>query len=76
MLLLINDAQFLHEKLSKCLYKNSKLSVIGQPARFNVSVKPAPDFPVDIYFLVDGSFSMEDDLANIQALGGAIGMAE
>ena len=51
-------------------------SVIGQPARFNVSVKPAPDFPVDIYFLVDGSFSMEDDLANIQALGGAIGMAE
>ena len=76
MLLLINDAQLLHEKLCKCLYKNSKLSVIGQPARFNVSVKPAPDFPVDIYFLVDGSFSMEDDLANIQALGEAIGMAE
>ena len=51
-------------------------SVIGQPARFNVNVKPAPEFPVDIYFLVDGSFSMEHDLANIQALGGAIGMAE
>ena len=58
------------------LNKNSKFSVIGQSARFNVSVKPAPDFPVDIYFLVDGSFSMEDDLANIQALSGAIGMAE
>ena len=58
------------------LNKNSKFSVIGQSARFNVSVKPAPDFPVDIYFLVDGSFSMEDDLANIQALGGAIGMVE
>ena len=58
------------------LNKNSKFSVIGQSARFNVSVKPAPDFPVDIYFLVDGSFSMEDDLANIQALGGAIGMTE
>ena len=58
------------------LNKNFKFSVIGQSARFNVSVKPAPDFPVDIYFLVDGSFSMEDDLANIQALGGAIGMAE
>ena len=58
------------------LNKNSKFSVIGQSARFNVSVKPAPDFLVDIYFLVDGSFSMEDDLANIQALGGAIGMAE
>ena len=58
------------------LNKNSKFSVIGQSARFNVSVKPAPDFPVDIYFLVDGSFSMEDDLANIQALGGAIGMAD
>ena len=58
------------------LNKNSKFSVIGQSARFNVSVKPALDFPVDIYFLVDGSFSMEDDLANIQALGGAIGMAE
>ena len=39
-------------------------------------MKPAPDFPVDIYFLVDGSFSMEDDLANIRTLGGAIGMAE
>ena len=76
MLLLANDIQLLHEKLSKCLYKISKLSVIGQPARFNVNVKPAPDFPVDIYFLVDGSFSMEDDLANIQALVGAIGMAE
>ena len=41
-----------------------------------MSVKPAPDFPVDIYFLVDGSFSMEDDLANIRQLGGAIGMTE
>ena len=58
------------------LNKNSKFSVIGESARFNVSVKRAQDFPVDIYFLVDGSFSMEDDLANIQALGGAIGMAE
>ena len=76
MLLLIKNTQLLHEKLIKCLYENFKLSVIGQPARFNVSVKPAPDFPVDIYFLVDGSFSMDDDLANIQALGGAIGMAE
>ena len=41
-----------------------------------MSVKPAADFPVDIYFLVDGSFSMEDDLVNIRQLGGAIGMAE
>ena len=56
--------------------ETAKLSFIGHPVAFNVSVKPAPDFPVDIYFLVDGSFSMEDDLANIRQLGGAIGMTE
>ena len=76
MLQSINNTQRLHEKCSNLLYKKFKFSVIGHPATFNVSVKSAPDFPVDIYFLVDGSFSMADDLANIRQLGGAIGMAE
>ena len=56
--------------------ETTKLSFIGHPVTFNVSVKPSSDFPVDIYFLVDASFSMKDDLENIRQLGGAIGMTE
>uniref|UniRef100_A0A8C5PHH3 Integrin beta n=1 Tax=Leptobrachium leishanense TaxID=445787 RepID=A0A8C5PHH3_9ANUR len=36
---------------------------------FSVQVRQVEDYPVDIYYLMDLSYSMKDDLANIQSLG-------
>ena len=60
-------------KLDNHFYSNSAFSSTGQPATFNVTVKPASNFPVDIYLLLDATFSMEDDVLNIKRLGGVIG---
>ncbi|XP_065897542.1 integrin beta-1-like [Dysidea avara] len=40
----------------------------GQPQTINVSVQPANNFPVDVYYLMDQSFSMNDDLENLRNL--------
>ena len=40
---------------------------------FTVSVKPANNFPIDLYLLMDLSFSMNDDLQNLKTLGTSIG---
>lgn len=50
------------------------LCILGQPAKFDIKVKPAKDYPVDLYYLMDLSKSMEDDLLNLQNLGAGIGM--
>ncbi|XP_066442609.1 integrin beta-3-like [Eleutherodactylus coqui] len=36
---------------------------------FTVQVRQVEDYPLDIYYLMDLSYSMKDDLANIQTLG-------
>ncbi|OBS65129.1 hypothetical protein A6R68_06330 [Neotoma lepida] len=36
---------------------------------FSLQVRQVEDYPVDIYYLMDLSFSMKDDLSNIQTLG-------
>lgn len=36
---------------------------------FSVQVRQVEDYPVDIYYLMDLSYSMKDDLRNIQNLG-------
>ena len=36
-------------------------------------MRPAEDFPVDLYYLMDMSWSMKDDLANLKSLGEKIG---
>uniref|UniRef100_A0AAX7T3K4 Integrin beta n=1 Tax=Astatotilapia calliptera TaxID=8154 RepID=A0AAX7T3K4_ASTCA len=41
----------------------------GLPVSFNVSFKAAEGHPVDLYYLMDLSYSMKDDLANVQVLG-------
>ena len=46
----------------------------GQPQSFTVSVRPANNFPADIYFLIDKSFSMNDDLENLRNLSSQLGM--
>ena len=39
----------------------------------NVRVKTPSDFPVDLYYLMDLSYSMRDDLAQITNLGTLLG---
>lgn len=38
-------------------------------------MKPAKDFPVDLYYLMDMSKSMEDDLVQLRSLGDKIGLS-
>ncbi|XP_060944579.1 integrin beta-2 [Limanda limanda] len=41
----------------------------GLPETFNVSFKRVQGYPVDLYYLMDLSFSMKDDLENVKGLG-------
>ena len=40
----------------------------GESIQFNATVKPAPNFPLDLYYLMDLSYSMRDDLVNLRRL--------
>ena len=40
---------------------------------FEVQVKPANNFPIDLYLLMDLSASMSDDLENLKTLGTQLG---
>lgn len=44
-------------------------SVAGEPQTFNLKFKRAEDYPIDLYYLMDLSYSMEDDLENVKKLG-------
>ncbi|XP_041817036.1 integrin beta-1-like [Chelmon rostratus] len=41
----------------------------GEPQSFEIKFKRVDDFPIDLYYLMDLSFSMEDDLPNVKKLG-------
>ncbi|XP_065056412.1 integrin beta-1-like [Rhopilema esculentum] len=41
----------------------------GRPATVNVRVKTPADFPVDLYYLMDLTYTMKDDLSQITNLG-------
>lgn len=41
----------------------------GQPAKFSFQVRQAEDYPVDLYYVMDLSKSMEDDLNSLKVLG-------
>ena len=58
-----------------CTYKCVIIFVLflGQPQSFTVSVHPANNFPADFYFLIDKSFSMNDDLQNLRNLSSQLG---
>ncbi|XP_069562891.1 integrin beta-1-like isoform X1 [Brachyistius frenatus] len=47
----------------------------GEPQSFEVKFKRVEDYPIDLYYLMDLSFSMEDDLPNVKKLGADL-MAE
>ncbi|XP_033120878.1 integrin beta-1-like [Anneissia japonica] len=38
----------------------------GQPAYVNITVRPSRDYPVDMYFVMDLSYSMSDDLETMK----------
>uniref|UniRef100_A0A2K5EAD3 Integrin beta n=1 Tax=Aotus nancymaae TaxID=37293 RepID=A0A2K5EAD3_AOTNA len=42
----------------------------GQAAAFNVTFRRAKGYPIDLYYLMDLSYSMLDDLMNVKKLGG------
>uniref|UniRef100_A0A3P8SEV5 Integrin beta n=1 Tax=Amphiprion percula TaxID=161767 RepID=A0A3P8SEV5_AMPPE len=41
----------------------------GEPQSLEVRFKRVEDYPIDLYYLMDLSFSMEDDLPNVKKLG-------
>ncbi|XP_030204517.1 integrin beta-1 isoform X1 [Gadus morhua] len=41
----------------------------GEPQSFNLKFKRAEDYPIDMYYLMDLSYSMKDDLENVKNLG-------
>ncbi|XP_067334038.1 integrin beta-3-like [Channa argus] len=47
----------------------------GDAKRFTVSVKQVEDYPVDLYYLMDLSYSMNDDLARLRTLGNELAVA-
>ncbi|XP_020829024.1 integrin beta-2 isoform X4 [Phascolarctos cinereus] len=42
----------------------------GQTAAFNLTFRRAKGYPIDLYYLMDLSYSMYDDLINVKKLGG------
>ncbi|KAM4705454.1 integrin beta-1 isoform 2-T2 [Rhinophrynus dorsalis] len=44
----------------------------GEPQTFNLKFKRAEDYPIDLYYLMDLSYSMKDDLENVKSLGTAL----
>ncbi|XP_062874622.1 integrin beta-3a [Trichomycterus rosablanca] len=43
--------------------------------RFTVTVRQVADYPVDLYYLMDLSYSMKDDLVNLRSLGNELAVA-
>ncbi|XP_040208567.1 integrin beta-1-A-like [Rana temporaria] len=44
----------------------------GEPQTINITFRRAEDYPIDLYYLMDLSFSMKDDLENVKSLGTAL----
>ncbi|XP_053552426.1 integrin beta-7-like [Bombina bombina] len=44
----------------------------GQETKFHVKFKRAEGYPIDLYYLMDLSYSMKDDLENVKKLGNDI----
>ncbi len=44
----------------------------GLPQTFQLYFKRAVGYPVDLYYLMDLSYSMKDDLKNVKQLGNSL----
>ena len=47
--------------------------ILGETQQFTIQIKPAKNYPVDLYYLMDLSKSMLDDLEKLMTLGTKIG---
>ena len=56
------------------IFRYTVFPFVGEPIEFPITVQPARNFPVDIYLLMDLSFSMNDDLENLKLLGAQLGI--
>ena len=45
----------------------------GEPTRVKLNIRQAEDFPVDLYYVMDLSQSMKDDLTSLRGLGDKLG---
>ena len=54
--------------------EGSHFHFLGAPVTFPVQVRPANNFPIDLYLLMDLSLSMKDDLENLKRLGTELGI--
>ena len=52
---------------------NDIYCTVGDTANVKLTVQPAENFPVDLYYLMDMSWSMRDDLTNLKKLAKKIG---
>lgn len=55
--------------MSEFTYYNFLISFLDEAYRIAVSYAQAEDYPVDLYYLMDLSNSMEDDKQKLSALG-------
>lgn len=54
----------------KLLLKNDSCTSLADDSKiFTIQVRQVEDYPVDIYYLMDLSYSMKDDLKTIRTLG-------
>ena len=47
--------------------------IIGQTTTVKLTVRPAENYPVDLYYLMDMSYSMKNDLEKLTKLASKIG---
>ena len=51
----------------------SSIYIAGDPETINFAFKLVEDYPVDLYYLLDLSSSMKDDLDSLRSLGKDLG---
>ena len=59
---IVNLSCYLYLKIAL----NSTFS--GEERNISLTVKSSKDYPLDVYYLMDFSFSMKEDLANLKEL--------
>lgn len=51
------------------LFFHPYFSSVGEPQSFEVKFKRVDGYPINLYYRMDLSFSVEDDLPNVKKLG-------
>ncbi|KAL4655511.1 integrin beta-7 isoform X3 [Arapaima gigas] len=65
-----NDLRNDQENVVQLRPQNLNLKLrVGVPTNFTVTFKRAEGYPIDLYYLMDLSYSMQDDLEKIKSLG-------